>query len=58
MIMKDGKVYYPLEFGYMTKSGKVYYDRSERKKPYFYLDFTANSVLRMTTPTNQNTRGE
>lgn len=36
-ILKDGKAYYPLEFGRMEKDGKVYYDRSARGQSYFYL---------------------
>jgi len=38
MIVKDGKEYYPLDFGKMVKDGKTYYDRSARQKNYFYLD--------------------
>lgn len=40
MIYKQGREYYPLEFGVMVKDGKTYYDRSERKKNYFYLDLS------------------
>lgn len=37
MIKKQGKEYYPLNFGKLVKNEKVYYDRAERKKNYFYL---------------------
>ena len=40
MIYQQGKEYYPLGFGVMIKDGKTYYDRSERKKNYIYLDLS------------------
>ena len=42
MILYNEKEYYPLDFGKMIKNGKVYYDRSNRKKSYFYLDLRTN----------------
>lgn len=49
MIVNDGKVYYPLDFGRMELDGKVYYDRAERRSNYFYLDLRTES--RMERPT-------
>lgn len=40
MIVKHGKEYYPLGIGKIRKDGRTYYDRSERHKPYFYLDLS------------------
>ena len=40
MIYQQGKEYCPLGFGVMIKDGKTYYDRSERKKNYIYLDLS------------------
>ena len=37
MIEHNGKEYYPLGIGKMVKDGKIYYDRSDRQKDYFYL---------------------
>lgn len=36
-IKKNGKEYYPLDFGKMVKDNKTYYDREAREKSYFYL---------------------
>lgn len=38
MIINQEKEYYPLDFGKMIKDNKLYYDRNNRKKNYFYLD--------------------
>lgn len=37
MITNQNKEYYPLNFGYMERDGKIYYDRAERKKNYIYI---------------------
>ena len=37
MLVKNGKEYYPLDIIKMEKSGKTYYSRHFRDKPYFYL---------------------
>ena len=38
MFIRQGKEYYPLDFGEITgKNEKKVYDRSERKKSYVYI---------------------
>lgn len=44
MILKNSKRYYPLSIGKIIKNGKVFYDRSERKASFFYLELTAGNL--------------
>ena len=37
MILKEGKEYFPVDFGEMIRDGKTYYSRNARDRPYFYL---------------------
>ena len=43
MLIKNGKEYYPLDCGLLKKDNKVYYNRENRKKSYFYIDFRAEN---------------
>lgn len=55
MILHENRLYYPLDFGKMIKDGKVYYDRMNRKKNYFYLDLRtgARDVYQQENQENQ-----
>ena len=44
MLLLNNEEYYPLEFGKMVYNNEVYYDRSERKKSWFYLDLSLEST--------------
>ena len=50
MLVKNGREYYPLDFGHMEKGGRVYYDRSARRANYFYLDFRSPRAGNMFIP--------
>ena len=43
MLKHNGKEYYSFDFSKVMKDGKTYYDRSNRHKSYFYLDFSTAS---------------
>jgi hypothetical protein len=53
LIIKNGKEYYPLDFGKMIKDEKIYYDRSMRRKNYFYLVLQTQPTLPITNSSNE-----
>lgn len=52
MIVKEGKEYFPVDFGEMIRDGKTYYSRSARDKPYFYLVLRTNENVPEPVPAN------
>lgn len=52
MLIKDGKEYYPVDYGTILKDGKTYYTRHSRDKPYFYLILRTQEQVPAPAPSN------